>query len=112
MTIIELQAKVDQWIQTHGVRYFDEMTNLGILMEEVGEFSRLMTRNFGEQSFKPGKKPEDIKKAIADEMADILFVLVCLANQMDIDLDHAIAQNLLKKTDRDSERHHRNENLK
>lgn len=112
MTITELQSKVNQWIETHGVRYFDEMTNLGMLMEEVGEFSRLMTRNFGEQSFKPGKRPADIKKAIADEMADIIFVAVCLANQMDIDLDEAIDENLRKKTERDSDRHHTNENLK
>ncbi len=107
-----MQSKVDQWIKTHGVRYFDELTNLGMLMEEVGEFSRLMTRNYGEQSFKPGKRPADIKTAIADEMADILFVLVCLANQMDVDLDEAIGHNLRKKTKRDSDRHHANENLK
>jgi NTP pyrophosphatase (non-canonical NTP hydrolase) len=107
-----MQEAVDQWIQTHGVRYFDELTNLGMLMEEVGEFSRLLTRNFGEQSFKPGKEPSDIKEAIADEMADIFFVLVCLANQMEIDLTDAMKQNLLKKTERDSDRHFSNENLR
>ena len=111
MTVERIQETVDVWIKTHGVRYFDELTNLGILMEEVGEFSRLMTRSFGEQSFKTGREPSDIKKAIADEMADILFVLVCLANQMDVDLTEAMKENLLKKTKRDADRHLRNENL-
>jgi NTP pyrophosphatase (non-canonical NTP hydrolase) len=112
MTIEELQQNVDHWITTHGVRYFNEMTNLGMLVEEVGELSRLMTRTYGEQSFKPGKKPNDTKKALADEMADVLFVLTCLANQMDINLSDAIVHNLQKKTDRDSKRHQDNENLR
>lgn len=112
MTIEQTQEEIDQWIKTHGVRYFDELTNLGMLMEEVGEFSRLLTRHFGEQSFKPGKEPSDIKEAIADEMADIFFVLVCLANQMDVDLTEAMRQNLLKKTKRDSDRHLSNEDLR
>ena len=111
MTIFELQGRVDNWINEHGVRYFNELTNLSILMEEVGEFSRLIARTHGEQSFKHGKEPADIKEAISDEMADILFVLTCLANQMDIDLEKAIEKNLQKKTNRDSQRHQENKNL-
>jgi NTP pyrophosphatase (non-canonical NTP hydrolase) len=111
MTLNELQERVDSWIKQHGVRYFNELTNLSVLMEEVGEFSRLMARIHGEQSFKPGKQPEDVKAALGDEMADILFVLTCLANQMDIDLEKAVERNLQKKTNRDSRRHHENKNL-
>ena len=110
-TINALQTEVDSWIKKHGVRYFSELTNLSILMEEVGELSRLMGREYGEQSFKPGREPGDIKEAIADELADVLFVLTCLANQMGIDLDRAIDQNLQKKTRRDKLRHAQNEKL-
>jgi NTP pyrophosphatase (non-canonical NTP hydrolase) len=110
-TIKSLQTEVDNWIKTHGVRYFSELTNLAILMEEVGELSRLMSREYGEQSFKKGRETADIKKAIADELSDVLFVLTCLANQMDINLDRAIDQNLQKKTLRDKERHAQNEKL-
>ena len=110
-TIAQLQKDVDTWIKKFGVRYFDEMTNLALLMEEVGELSRLVARNSGEQSFKPGKEPEHIKHSIANEMADVLFVLTCLANQMDIDLEQAIHQNFEKKSHRDSTRHHENQKL-
>jgi len=111
MTILEAQEVVDQWIKEKGVRYFNEMTNALILNEEVGEFSRLMARQFGEQSFKVGEEPEDFKIAIADEIADILFVLICLSNQMNIDLENAIVKNLQKKTNRDSLRHINNPKL-
>jgi NTP pyrophosphatase (non-canonical NTP hydrolase) len=107
MTIQEAQNKVDQWIQTIGVKYFNELTNLGILMEEVGELSRIMVRKYGEQSFK-GKENE---LELGDEMADILFVLICLANQTGVDLTKAFEQNLLKKTNRDKDRHQNNEKL-
>ncbi len=107
ITIQEAQNKVDQWIQTIGVKYFNELTNLGILMEEVGELSRIMVRKYGEQSFK-GKEDE---MALGDEMADILFVLICLANQTGVDLTKAFEQNLLKKTNRDRDRHQNNEKL-
>ena len=110
-TLNSLQSEVDNWIKEHGVRYFSELTNLSILMEEVGELSRLLGREYGEQSFKPGRKPEEIKTAIADEMADVLFVLTCLANQMEINLDSAIDQNVEKKTLRDNERHTQNKKL-
>ncbi len=110
-TIKDLQGEVDKWIKEHGVRYFSELTNLAILVEEVGELSRLLSRHYGEQSFKTGREPGDIKSAIADEMADILFVLTCLANQMDIDLENAIDINLVKKTLRDNERHMKNQKL-
>lgn len=111
-TIHEMQHEVDQWIKGHGVRYFSELTNLAILMEEVGELSRLMSRHYGEQSFKKGREPENIKNAISDELADVLFVITCLANQMDIDLDEALTQNFSKKTERDSGRHTSNEKLR
>ena len=101
MTITEAQKKVDEWITTTGVRYFNELTNLGILMEEVGELSRLMVRNYGEQSFKESDKG----KELSDEMADVLWVLICLANQTGVDLTEAFEKNLLKKTQRDSLRH-------
>ena len=107
MTLAELQKQVDLWIKTHGVRYFDEMTNLAVLMEEVGELARLFARKFGEQSSKSSEKDQDI----ADEMADILFVLTCLANQTGVDLKQAVEQNFRKKTQRDGERHKANEKL-
>jgi NTP pyrophosphatase (non-canonical NTP hydrolase) len=108
MTIQQAQADVDNWIKTTGVRYFNELTNLGILMEEVGELSRLMVRKFGEQSFKESDK----NKELADEMADVLWVLICLANQTGVDLTDALKKNFEKKNLRDAERHKRNEKLK
>ena len=107
ITIQAAQEKVDEWIKTIGVKYFSELTNLGILMEEVGELSRIMVRKYGEQSFK--RKEEDL--VLGDEMADILFVLICLANQTGVDLTKAFEQNLLKKTNRDKDRHQNNEKL-
>jgi NTP pyrophosphatase (non-canonical NTP hydrolase) len=106
-TIQEAQSQVDQWIKTIGVKYFSELTNLGILMEEVGELSRIMVRKYGDQSY---KNKEDALQ-LADEMADVLFVLICLANQTGVDLSEALAQNLLKKTNRDASRHQNNEKL-
>jgi NTP pyrophosphatase (non-canonical NTP hydrolase) len=111
MTIKEAQLLVDRWISEKGVRYFSEISNALILMEEVGELSRLMVRHFGEQSFKDGEKPDNIYVSISDEIADILFVLICLSNQMGIDLDEALSQNIEKKTRRDSERHINNPKL-
>lgn len=111
MKIEELQKSVDDWINTYGVRYFDELTNTVILTEELGEFSRLMARKYGEQSFKKEISETEIKSQISDEMADIVFVLVCLANQMDINLEDAILKNLQKKTDRDQNRHIENKKL-
>ena len=108
ITIKEAQEKVDQWIKTVGVRYFGELTNLGILMEEVGELSRLMVRIYGEQSFKEDEK----NKKISDEMADVLWVLICLANQTGVDLTDALEKNFEKKNLRDGERHKGNEKLK
>ncbi len=108
MTLQEAQQLVDQWIKTHGVRYFNELTNTAILMEEVGEVARIMARKYGEQSFK--KSDEAVH--LADEMADVLFVLICLANQTGIDLQEALRQNLRKKTERDSDRHQQNIKLK
>ena len=108
MTINEAQKTVDEWIKTKGIRYFNELTNTAILMEEVGEVARIMARTYGEQSFK--KSEEEVN--LADEMADVLFVLICLANQTDIDLTKALEQNLEKKTKRDTERHLNNEKLK
>jgi len=107
MTIHEAQTKVDQWIKQFGVRYFGELTNLALLMEETGELARIMARNYGEQSLKPGGDD----KNMADEMADILFVLICLANQTGIDLEKAFEGNLLKKTSRDNRRHLENPKL-
>lgn len=107
MDIQEAQAKVDNWIKTYGVRYFDEMTNLAVLMEEVGEVARIMSRTYGEQSFKESDK----NKNLGDEFADILFVLICLANQTGINLEEAFTKNLEKKTQRDSTRHLDNEKL-
>jgi NTP pyrophosphatase (non-canonical NTP hydrolase) len=107
ITLQEAQEKVDHWINTVGVKYFSELTNLGILMEEVGELSRIMVRKYGDQSFK--NKEEEL--LLADEMADVLFVLICLANQTGIDLSAALEKNLHKKTARDAERHQNNEKL-
>lgn len=108
LTIIEAQAKVDEWIKTVGVRYFSPLTNLGILMEETGELARLMVRKFGEQSFKESDK----NKELADEMADVLWVLICLANQCDVDLNEALKLNFEKKSLRDAQRHLDNGKLK
>jgi NTP pyrophosphatase (non-canonical NTP hydrolase) len=107
MTIQEAQQTVDRWINTTGIRYFNELTNTAILMEEVGEVARIMARRYGEQSF----KESDRKVDLADEMADVLFVLICLANQTGIDLTEALQKNLDKKTRRDAERHRNNEKL-
>ncbi len=101
ITLKEAQLQVDQWIKTIGVRYFSELTNLGILMEEVGELSRLMVRTYGEQTFKESDKGREL----SDEMADVLWVLLCLANQTGVDLTEALKKNFEKKTARDSERH-------
>ncbi|MFT7345137.1 MAG: NTP pyrophosphatase (non-canonical NTP hydrolase) [Lentimonas sp.] len=108
MELADLQKTIDVWIKKYGVRYFDEMTNLGILMEEVGEVARVMTRRFGEQS----EKEPDKQKYLADELADVIFVAVCIANQTGIDLEEAMQRNLDKKTNRDSERHLNNDKLK
>ncbi len=107
MTIKEAQETIDHWIRTTGVRYFDELTNTAILMEEVGEVARIMSRKYGEQSFKEG---ED-ESMLSDEFADVLFVLICLANQTGVDLTEALKKNLEKKTIRDAERHAGNEKL-
>jgi NTP pyrophosphatase (non-canonical NTP hydrolase) len=108
ITLQQAQEKVDEWIKTVGVRYFNELTNLGILMEEVGELSRLMVRKFGEQSFKESDKG----KELADEMADVLWVLICIANQTGVNLTEALTNNFQKKNLRDQERHINNEKLK
>jgi NTP pyrophosphatase (non-canonical NTP hydrolase) len=107
MTLQEAQEKVDQWIQEVGVRYFSELTNMALLTEEVGELARAIAREYGEQSPKPGDLPPDLP----DEMADVLFVLICLANQTGVDLTDALAQNLAKKTLRDKDRHRQNKKL-
>lgn len=112
MTISKAQATVDEWINTIGIRYYNELTNMAILTEETGEVARLIARLYGEQSF---KKPEDAEKApaqLAGEMADVLFVLLCLANQTGVDLQAALHRNLAKKTIRDADRHANNEKLK
>ena len=111
MEISELQSIIDDWIKKHGVRYFDEKTNMLMLMEEVGELSRLMSRVYGEQSFKKTEQEQNAQLLIKEELADVLFVLTCLANQMGIDLTEAMNQNLLKKTHRDHQRHHDNPKL-
>ncbi|GAB4189606.1 MAG: nucleotide pyrophosphohydrolase [Thermoflexibacter sp.] len=108
MTIQEAQQTVDKWINSIGVRYYSELTNTAILMEEVGEVARIMARKYGDQSFKASDKEIDL----ADEMADVLFVLICLANQTGVDLTEALQKNLDKKTKRDAERHQNNEKLK
>jgi NTP pyrophosphatase (non-canonical NTP hydrolase) len=107
LTVKDLQATVDRWIKTYGVRYFSELTNLAVLVEEVGELARIMSRTFGDQSTKKGLAPS----GLADEIADVLFVLVCIANQSGVDLETAMAQNLKKKTDRDRHRHRNNPKL-
>lgn len=108
LTIREAQQKVDEWIKTVGVRYFNELTNLGILVEETGELARIMVRQYGEQSF----KESDREKQLADEMADVLWVLICLANQTGVDLTDALQKNFDKKTRRDAQRHRDNKKLK
>lgn len=112
MTIKEAQQAVDQWISTIGVRYYNELTNTAVLMEEVGEVARLMARLYGEQSFKKAEDAASAPAQLADEMADVLFVLICLANQTGIDLTEALHKNLEKKTRRDAERHAGNEKLR
>ena len=108
ITLPEAQQMVDQWIKTIGVRYFSELTNLAILTEEVGELARIMVRTYGDQSFKKSDEGKDM----ADEMADVLWVLICLANQTGIDLNEAFLKNMEKKTSRDKDRHQNNEKLK
>lgn len=108
LTFRGYQDEVDQWVKTYGVRYFSELTNLGILVEEVGEVARIMTRVYGEQSF----KNKNTLPNLADELADVLFVAICIANQTGIDLTEALKRNLDKKTLRDRDRHHNNEKLK
>ena len=107
MTLSEAQATVDKWIQENGVRYFNELTNMAILTEEVGEVARLIARQYGEQSFKKSDEGKDL----GDELADVLFVLICLANQTGVDLTEALHRNLEKKTARDSQRHKQNTKL-
>jgi len=108
LTVNALQAAVDRWIKTYGVCYFAEMTNLAVLMEEVGELARIISRTYGEQSFKGKDRTTDL----GDELADVLFVLVCIANQTGVDLETAISKNLQKKTARDNRRHRNNPKLK
>ena len=107
MTIQEAQEAVDQWIKTYGVRYFSELTNMAVLTEEVGELARVMARKYGDQSFKPGEKEN-----LGEEMADVLWVLICLANQTGVDLTEELKKSIEKKTKRDAERHINNEKLK
>ena len=107
MTIKEAQETVDQWIKSYGVRYFSELTNMAVMTEEVGELARVMARKYGDQSFKPGEKDN-----LGDEMADVLWVLICLANQTGVDLTEEFKKNLEKKTQRDKERHINNVKLK
>ncbi len=107
MTIEEAQQKIDNWIKEYGVRYFNELTNMAILTEEVGEVARIISRQYGEQSF----KPTDEGKDLADELADVLWVVICLANQTGIDLTDALTKNIEKKTFRDAKRHKNNEKL-
>ena len=108
MTLEQAQLIVDNWIKNHGVRYFNELTNMAILTEEVGEVARIISRKYGEQSFKDSDK----NKELADELADVLFVLICLANQTGVDLTKALEKNIQKKTSRDSDRHQNNDKLK
>ena len=103
MTLEEVQKEVDRWIKTYGVRYFSELTNMAVLTEEVGELARVMARKYGDQSFKQGEKDN-----LADEMADVLWVLICLANQTGVNLTEAFRQYLEKKTNRDKDRHKNN----
>ena len=106
MTLEEAQKEVDRWIKTYGVRYFSELTNMAVLTEEVGELARVMARKYGDQSFKQGEKDN-----LADEMADVLWVLICLANQTGVNLTEAFRQNLEKKTNRDKDRHKNNNKI-
>lgn len=108
ITLEQLQETMDKWVKNYGVRYFSELTNLAVLVEEVGELARIMSRKYGDQSFKEEESGQDL----ADELADVLFVLVCIANQTGVDLTAAIHKNLEKKTERDKDRHHRNPKLK
>ena len=108
MTIEEAQTKVDQWIKTTGVRYFSELTNMAILTEEVGELARIMARTYGDQSF----KKSDLERNLPDELADVLWVLICLANQTGVNLTDALEKNFEKKSTRDKDRHRENEKLK
>lgn len=108
ITIKQAQQQVDEWIKTIGVRYFSELTNMAILTEEVGELARIMARKYGDQSFKEGETAENM----ADEMADVLWVLICMANQTGVDLEEALRKNIEKKTNRDKDRHASNEKLK
>lgn len=108
MTIKEAQEKVDDWIHTYGVRYFSELTNMAVLTEEVGELARIMARRFGDQSFKKGENPD----ALPEELADVLWVLICIANQTGVDLTEALESSFKKKTERDATRHIKNEKLK
>ena len=112
MTIEQAQQTVDEWIKTIGMRYYNELTNMAILTEEVGEVARLMSRLYGEQSFKTPELAATAKEDLADEMADVLFVLICLANQTGVDLTAALIKNLDKKTKRDTKRHAQNDKLK
>ena len=112
MTIQEAQTAVDQWIKTVGIRYYNELTNTAVLMEEVGEVARLMARLYGEQSFKTPEKAATAREELPDELADVLFVLICLANQTGTDLTAAFQKNLEKKTGRDAARHAGNEKLR
>ncbi len=108
MTLEQAQQRVDAWIKTHGVRYFNELTNMALLTEEVGELARIIARRYGEQSIKGNEQPQDL----ADEMADVLWVLICLANQTGVNLSEAFEKNLQKKTVRDRNRHRNNPKLK
>jgi len=112
MTIETAQKEVDNWIQTIGIRYYNELTNMAILTEEVGEVARLMARIYGEQSFKRKEDEVNAKEKLGEEMADVLFVLICLANQTGIDLTQALNKNLIKKSIRDKARHANNDKLK
>ncbi|MBK6828438.1 MAG: nucleotide pyrophosphohydrolase [Chitinophagaceae bacterium] len=107
MTILQAQQRVDEWIKTVGVRYFSELTNMAILTEEVGELARIMARTYGDQSFKKNEEGREL----GDEMADVLWVLICLANQTGVDLTKALEKNFEKKTNRDADRHRQNEKL-
>ncbi len=112
ISIPEAQQMVDQWIKTIGVRYFSELTNMAILTEEVGELARHFARQFGDQSYKDPVSAEEGKELLADEMADVLWVLICLANQTGVDLNDAFLKNMEKKTSRDKDRHQNNEKLR
>ncbi|HMG15944.1 MAG TPA: nucleotide pyrophosphohydrolase [Saprospiraceae bacterium] len=112
MQIKKAQKTIDQWIKTIGVRYYNELTNMAILTEEIGEVARLIARIYGEQSFKTEKEAKNAQEDLKDELADVLFVLLCIANQTGVDMSAALVQNLKKKTNRDKERHANNHKLK